>query len=52
VTLCRAAFERGETPFLHAYEDNVTAISVYRKLGFSTRATMHLAFVGLTGQRQ
>jgi len=52
VTLCRAAFERGETPFLHAYEDNVTAISVYRKLGFSTRATMHLAFVGLTAQRQ
>jgi predicted GNAT family acetyltransferase len=52
VTLCGAAFARGEIPFLHAYADNVTALSVYRKLGFSTRATMHLAFVGRAGARQ
>ena len=31
-------FERGEIPFLHVREDNATAIRVYEKLGFKTRA--------------
>ncbi len=29
--------DRGETPFLHAYESNVGAIALYQKLGFSIR---------------
>ena len=38
--LCRAAFGRGFTPFLHVYHDNVRAIGVYRRLGFSERASL------------
>jgi predicted GNAT family acetyltransferase len=49
--LARAAFERGDTPFLHAFADNETALSVYRKLGFSPRATFHLAVVGRAGDQ-
>jgi predicted GNAT family acetyltransferase len=33
---------RGETPFLHAFGDNLAAISVYRKLGFEVRRVMRL----------
>lgn len=29
--------ERGEKPFLHAYESNEGAIGLYKKLGFSIR---------------
>jgi predicted GNAT family acetyltransferase len=28
---------RGETPFLHAFADNVSAIMLYEKLGFVMR---------------
>ena len=38
--LCNAAFDRGFTPFLHVYHDNTRAIGVYRKLGFTDRATL------------
>lgn len=34
---------RGETPFLHAWIDNVSAIRVYEKLGFKQRRVIHLA---------
>jgi predicted GNAT family acetyltransferase len=37
---------RGQTPFLHAFTDNQAALSVYRKLGFVRRATLHLVVVG------
>jgi ribosomal protein S18 acetylase RimI-like enzyme len=34
---------RGETPFLHVREDNVRAIELYQRLGFSTRVRAHFA---------
>lgn len=34
---------RGETPFLHVREDNLRAIELYRRLGFTTRVIVHLA---------
>ena len=33
----RSILSRGETPFLHAFSDNVGAIALYGKLGFVTR---------------
>jgi GNAT superfamily N-acetyltransferase len=35
-----AAIARGDTPFLHVVTTNVTAIPVYERLGFRTRATV------------
>ena len=34
---------RGETPFLHVREDNVRAIQLYERLGFSPRLRLHFA---------
>jgi ribosomal protein S18 acetylase RimI-like enzyme len=34
---------RGETPFLHVREDNVRAIELYQRLGFSRRMRLHFA---------
>jgi ribosomal protein S18 acetylase RimI-like enzyme len=34
---------RGETPFLHVREDNVRAIELYQRLGFSSRKRLHYA---------
>jgi len=33
----RGILERGETPFLHAFADNIGAIGLYERLGFVTR---------------
>jgi ribosomal protein S18 acetylase RimI-like enzyme len=38
--LCNSAFDRGFTPFLHAYADNARAIGVYRKLNFVDRSVL------------
>jgi predicted GNAT family acetyltransferase len=35
--VARAIFARGETPFLHAFDDNTNAIALYERLGFVTR---------------
>ena len=49
-TLARAAFDRGEIPFLHAFAHNEPALAIYRKLGFVNRAMFHLAVVGRAGE--
>jgi len=40
--LCRRAFDRGFTPFLHVYPDNARAIGVYHRLGFTDRTMLPL----------
>jgi ribosomal protein S18 acetylase RimI-like enzyme len=39
--LMHAALQRGQQPFLHVLPHNLGAISLYRRLGFATRAEMH-----------
>ncbi len=34
---------REETPFLHVREDNLRAVELYQRLGFTTRTQVHLA---------
>ena len=34
---------RGETPFLHVRQDNVRAVEIYKRLGFSERVLLHYA---------
>ena len=36
-TLMRQILDRGDTPFLHIFNDNTRAAALYRKLGFSPR---------------
>lgn len=38
--LTNAIFERGETPFLHVFNQNTPAIKLYEKLGYKTRRTV------------
>lgn len=40
IHVTRLIFDRGETPFLHAYADNAGAVRLYEKLGFRHRADM------------
>lgn len=40
--VAKRIFDRGETPFLHAYETNAGAIALYEKLGFAIRARVLL----------
>lgn len=41
--VAEAAIARGDTPFLHVVTTNVTAIPVYERLGFRTRARVQFA---------
>ena len=43
--VARRMLERGQTPFLHAYETNAPAIALYRSLGFSVRRTVLLTIL-------
>jgi predicted GNAT family acetyltransferase len=40
--LCREIEQRGETPFLHVFSDNRSAIGLYERLGFELRRTFVL----------
>ncbi|MGU7811984.1 GNAT family N-acetyltransferase [Burkholderia sp. AW49-1] len=40
--LQREIEQRGETPFLHVFSDNVSAIRLYERLGFQLRRPFHL----------
>ncbi len=40
--LMHAAILRGETPFLHVKQTNASAISLYERLGFTVRKTLHV----------
>ena len=44
-TLVRSIASRGETPFLHVFNSNRSAIELYLKLGFVLRRPMHLALL-------
>lgn len=39
----RAILDTGNTPFLHAWQDNAGAIALYEKLGYRIRRTMNVA---------
>ena len=39
--------ERGERPFLHAYAENAAAITLYERLGFTTRCEMRVQCIRL-----
>ncbi|CDG81120.1 GNAT family N-acetyltransferase [Janthinobacterium agaricidamnosum] len=43
IDAAQAIRQAGRIPCLHVYSDNLGAIALYRKLGFSTRRTLHLA---------
>lgn len=45
VILARQIRERAETPFLHVYSRNASAIALYRKLGFVLRKPIRMAVV-------
>jgi hypothetical protein len=36
----------GETPFLHVFSDNISAIQLYERLGFQLRRTFHRNHIG------
>ena len=42
-TVCAGIEARGETPFLHAWKDNYSAIALYEKLGFRWRTDVNVA---------
>jgi predicted GNAT family acetyltransferase len=44
--LCKEIGQRGETPFLHVFSHNSTAIGLYERLGFELRRTLVLTQVG------
>ena len=44
--LCKEIEQRGETPFLHVFSDNISAIQLYERLGFRLRRTFHLNRIG------
>lgn len=46
VAVSRNIASRGDIPFLHAFSDNLAAISLYQRLGFVIRRRMHVVLLG------
>ncbi|WP_168791617.1 GNAT family N-acetyltransferase [Paraburkholderia aromaticivorans] len=44
--LRREIEQRGDTPFLHVFSDNASAIGLYERLGFALRRTFQLTRIG------
>jgi predicted GNAT family acetyltransferase len=42
---------RGEIPFLHVFSDNLSAISLYRRQGMTTRRRLHVTVLGRKGDK-
>jgi ribosomal protein S18 acetylase RimI-like enzyme len=49
--LASSISDRSETPFLHVFSSNVSAVALYRKLGFVLRRRMHLAVLARAGEK-
>lgn len=43
--VAQAVLDRGEQPFLHVFSENRPAITLYERLGFTIRRTMHVTVV-------
>jgi ribosomal protein S18 acetylase RimI-like enzyme len=43
--VAQAVLDRGERPFLHVFSENRPAITLYERLGFTIRRTMHVTIV-------
>jgi len=43
--VAQAVLDRGEQPFLHVFSENFPAITLYERLGFTIRRTMHVTIV-------
>ena len=41
----QAVLDRGEEPFLHVFSDNAPAITLYQRLGYTIRRTMHVTIL-------
>ena len=43
--VAQTVLDRGEQPFLHVFSDNLPAVTLYKRLGFTIRRTMHVTIV-------
>jgi predicted GNAT family acetyltransferase len=43
--VARKITERGEIPFLHAYDHNASAIALYQRLGYRRRRSVQVSFL-------
>jgi ribosomal protein S18 acetylase RimI-like enzyme len=47
--VARRILARGETPFLHVFSDNASAIALYKRQGMTIRRRLHVTVLGRTG---
>ena len=51
LAVSQAISDRGETPFLHVFSENPSAIALYTKVGFSVRQTLRLTVLERPGEQ-